>query len=311
MTFEEKLKHSDIISSGYLEKGKDVKTTKSRIIGILLTLIIATYTVFTTIRKYQTVSETSGIGIQDQALLILSFVVIFLKVIFSFILAFYKKSIYALNHDRSYSAIQVASNIILLILFIINMYNYSVMLDLSHNWDPSLDPLANLKELSLKDKNSTFFFIVTIVINVPLILKVILFSFKHGGIFYLSFIMIPLFIIFFFKFIRNTKDEFFEFQNVSTHEDKYYLVNKRKINMKNYIRDEKLEKFFTLAVIFLIVCVSLKLSLLNSGLEEYALILICVGVCGYISNLAYFLDLRANMHLDTLSRKFDNRVEEL
>ena len=89
MTFEEKLKHSDIISSGYLEKGKDVKTTKSRIIGILLTLIIAAYTVFTTIRKYQTVSETSGIGIQDQALLILSFVVIFLKVISSIVFLFF------------------------------------------------------------------------------------------------------------------------------------------------------------------------------------------------------------------------------
>lgn len=310
MTFEEKLKHSTIVGSGYLEKGKDVKTTKSRIIGLLLTLVIAAYTVYSTIKKYQTVELASDtVNIADQALLIVSLIAVGLKVIFSIILASYKKSIYALNHDQTIRAIQTASNIVLLLLFIINMHNYYVILDIGNNWDVTKNPNDNLNALSLKDKDSTFFFVVTLAINVPLLLKVILFSFKHGGIFWLSFILVFLFPIFILKFIKNTKDVFYEFQNVSGHNDKYYLVNKRKIDIKHYIRDTKFEKFFTIAVIFIIIYVALKFCLLNLGLEDYIFIPIFLATAGFISNLIYFFDLRMNMHLDELSRKFSERID--
>ena len=51
MTFEEKLKKSEILDDGYIEKGKEVKNKKNRYIGIILALLLAAYTIYINISK--------------------------------------------------------------------------------------------------------------------------------------------------------------------------------------------------------------------------------------------------------------------
>ncbi|MCR5232200.1 MAG: hypothetical protein K6B64_06100, partial [Acholeplasmatales bacterium] len=90
MTFEEKLKNSEILDDGYIEKGKEVKNKKNRYIGIILALLLAAYTIYINISKYQYLAhiiETDSHQLDD-TLLIISFIAIGLKLILSFIIAF-------------------------------------------------------------------------------------------------------------------------------------------------------------------------------------------------------------------------------
>ena len=308
MTFEEKIKNSEVLEEGYIEKGKEVKNLKSRLISLLLAVVLAAYTIYTNMKKYDVINNRvyEGNYQLDTVLLIVSFVALTIKVFFTVILAFLKKSIYAMNHYKTYRAIEILSSLVLIIIFSINMYNYITILDLKNNWDYALDFKDNLQKLSMYDKNSTFFFIVTIVINVPLLFKTIIFSFKNGGIFYLSFIIVFLFPIFLIKFINNTKDIFYEFKDSKEHK-KYYLMKKRKMTIPHYIRDVKLEKFFSMVVVFVLILVPTRMA--TMAIEGYSW-LVVFGIFGFVSNLVYFFDLRINLHLDSLSHKFINKTIE-
>lgn len=256
MTFEEKIKHSRVVTEGVQKKGYKIKTRKSRWIGIVFSLAIIAYTLMSTILKINK-TDVASAPLYEQIIIVVTFIAIVLKVIFSFTLSIIKKSVYAMNHLGTYSIIEALSNINLGIILAINFYNYYTLLNIHDLWDSKKAVVDNIRLLFLEDGFKTFLFIATLVINVPLVIKLILFSLGNGLILYLAIVLIPFSPFLFISIIKNNNRIFYEFED---YDKDYYIVRRRYVTKKSYGLAKGLRKlifFGLLAFLFFVLATNL------------------------------------------------------
>ncbi|MCR5232135.1 MAG: hypothetical protein K6B64_05755, partial [Acholeplasmatales bacterium] len=89
---------------------------------------------------------------------------------------------------------------------------------------------------------------------------------------------------------------------------KYYLIRKRKITIKNYVKDVKMDKFVSLLIVIALIFVAVRFSFKGAN-NESVFWLVFLGISGFVSNLIYFFDLRINMHLDSLGKRLKKSLE--
>ncbi|MBR6071416.1 MAG: hypothetical protein IKP77_01120 [Acholeplasmatales bacterium] len=293
MTFEEKIKCSRVVAEGVQKKGYKIKTRKSRWLGIVFSLLIIAYTLTTTILKIKK-TDLSSAPLIDQVVIVVSFVAIILKVIFSFTLSIIKKSVYSMNHLGTYNIIEALSNINLGVIFAANFYNYYTLLNIYELWDSKIAFIDNVRLLFLEDGFKTFLFIVTILINVPLIVKLLLFSLGNGLILYLGIVLIPFSPFIFTYIIKDNNRLFYEFED---YDKDYYIVRRRYVEKKSYglfMGLKKLLLFILIAVGFLVLAINLygkPLRLITWGEFAQYFLPFIIGY-GYIIGLAFLLKIK-------------------
>lgn len=259
MTFDEKVKNSYIELEAIHEKGKSIKSKKSRWIGILFSAIIIAYTLIATILKIRKIDKDAfmdSVATVDELLIILSFVVIFNKIVFSIILAFIKKSIFAMNHFTAYRIIDTLANLNLLGLFVINIYNYLSLMEAFYYWKTYPEFYGNFYTVFLSDWTRIISFVATIVINIPVFFKFIKFSLTNGIALYISVILIPFTPFTLLSYIRKNNRVFYEFVD---YDEDYYVIRKRVINLINYGLKKGLYKLLFVSLIGVVCFVSMLL----------------------------------------------------
>ncbi|MBR6072265.1 MAG: hypothetical protein IKP77_05485 [Acholeplasmatales bacterium] len=308
MTFEEKIKNSDVIAEGVLKKGSKVKTKKSRWIGIIFSLAIIVYTLVSTILKMKKLDQEQfydSVMTIDELLIVISFVAIFFKIIFSIVMAFVKKSIYSMNHLGTYGLLDALSNIDLIILFGINFYNYYTLLDLGDLWDSSLPFSENFHNMFLSNSWKTTSFVITLIINVPVLFKFLKFSLSNGLIIYISVALIPFAPFLLYGYLKKNNRVFYEFED---YDDKYYIVRKRCITKKFY----GFERFIIkLLIVCIIAALLFTMSMfaynkpLNVMTREdfYRYCLPYILIFGYIIALIYLFGSKVDKHLSEQNKE--------
>lgn len=233
MTFKEKINNSEIIDERLQLKNRRIMDKKSRLKSVLLTLIIVAYTLIINITKIMKLDKQEFFSNfdTDEFLILLSFVLLGFKIIFSCIKSFTKKSLFQLNHITAYTIIDACNMLILVGLFAINIYNYSTILDLGNNWDGDNTFWQNIGNLILKDFFHSMLFYMTIIINIPVLFKFIIFSITNGAILYISFVTAVVAPIMVICYLKRTNRIFFEYCD---YDNKYYLIRKRYINKFGY-----------------------------------------------------------------------------
>ena len=112
MKFKDKVANSLVLKEGQKRKSRKVKTKKGRTLGIIITFSTIAYLIFINILKFYKVDKSTFFDSEitnDEILLYVAFATIILKIVFSSILAFLKKSIYSLNHYKLYNVIDILS----------------------------------------------------------------------------------------------------------------------------------------------------------------------------------------------------------
>lgn len=294
MDFKTKIKNSTILREGIIPKGVDVKKKKNRIISIIISFILIAYSLIMTYLKYDKVKETlfNEVLTLDELILIISIVAIIIKAIVTIFQAFMKKSIYALNHFKLYKAIDLIANFDLLILFACNMYNYGTLLDIKNRWtDPSL--MNNIKALFLADFKTALLFFVTIIINVPTVLKFLKFSFTRGIFLYLSALLVALSPLFIIIYLNKYESIFYEFEDF---DNDYYTARERKITLKHNKARTFFIKFLVLASIFGIayfISYYFIINLMTANDKSYTW-MISFLILGYFGNVLFFFNALIN-----------------
>lgn len=315
MTFEEKVKNSNVVAEGVLKKGRKVKTKKSRWIGIAFSLAIVAYTLVSTILKMQKLNKDEfydSFMTIDELLIIISFVAILFKVIFSIIMAFVKKSIYSMNHLGTYGILDALSNIDLILLFGINFYNYYTLLDLGDLWDSGLPFSENFHNMFLSDAMKTTGFVVTLIINIPVLFKFLKFSLTNGLIIYISIALIPFAPIMLYSYLKNNNRIFYEFED---YDDKYYIVRKRCITKRFYGFEKFLIKIILVCIIAALLFVmsmsvySKPLNLMTSD-DFYRYCLPYILIFGYIIALIYLFGAKVNKYLSTQNKELKYSINK-
>lgn len=251
MTFREKIINSTIIDERLQRKSNRIKDKKARLKSVLLTLIIVAYTLIITITKIMKLDKQeffSNFG-TDELLILLSFVLIGFKIVFSCIISFTKKSLFQLNHLTFYSIVDACNVLVLVGLFAINIYNYSTILDLGNNWNSNNTFWQNIGNLILKDFFHSMLFYMTIIINIPALFKFLIFSITNGAILYVSLVtalLAPIMVLF---YLKRTNRLFFEYTD---YDNRYYLIRRRYINKRGYGFSKFCIKVLVISIIFFI-----------------------------------------------------------
>ncbi|MBQ9449619.1 MAG: hypothetical protein IJU60_07090 [Acholeplasmatales bacterium] len=309
MTFNDKVKCSDIVATSYIRKGNAYKPPKKRVISIIFALILALYTILMCYLGYEK-HKTQYAEFVDAFYLFMLIAPVFLaiiKVVFSIIFAFIKNSIYSINHEQLYKFLHMLSDVDMLLILVFNIFNYYFFAghDVNLYWDKSASFFTNIGNLLSKDNRDLFAFLLTIIINLPIVFHAIGFTFRNGGILYLSIFISPIWPIFFFKYLHNTRKDFYEYK--SYNED-YYEVNYRMINKKHYKFGVNLTKFTFCALILMGgLILGNFINIHISYVDFYNRIAgMGVGYCiaGALINYAYFFDLRLSMAIDEKAKKF-------
>lgn len=300
MTFQEKIKNSTIIDERLQKKNRRIKDKKSRLKSILLTAIIVVYTLIITITKIMKLNKEeffNNFG-TDELLILLSFVLLTFKIIFSIIISCTKKSLFQLNHLTFYSIVDACNVLVLAGLFFINIYNYSSILDLSTNWKNNNTFMQNITNLMLKDFFHSCLFYMTIIINIPVLFKFFIFSVTNGAILYISFITAVLSPIMVLCYLKRTNRIFFEY---TEYDNKYYLIRRRYINKFGYGFSRFIVKLVIVAVIFTINYFLFKSSFESVGVNAKTIQVVTyimpAYVTGYLISLIYLY-----------KRKMENKV---
>ena len=308
MTFKDKINNSDVLMTLEVQKGKDVKNKKSRIIGIILSIFVAILTIFTTVtKKYYADKEI------DIIISVISIVLAIMKIIFSIVIAIFKKSVFSLNHYRTYRFLEINSNFILLLIFIINMYNVFSSNDLQDFLDTYDNKFNGLIEFYKYKTFDGLMLALKVILAIPLLIKFISFTFRNGGRAYIAHLLVPIFPIFLFKFLFRNNRIFFEYKD--EYED-YYVIYKRRINTKNYGLKVFLIKLLLVVACFLVVLFLIKsmwVSVRKYIKDDFFMYLTIYMVYGLVINLIYLFDNKdlgiinkRTKELDKLNEKEEN-----
>lgn len=317
MTFSDKVKYSEIVKTGYLRKGVAYKPPKKRIVSLIFAIILAIYTILMCYLGYEKHKDQYSNFIESFYLfmLIAPVFLAILKVIFSIIFVFIKNSIYSINHYQTYKFIKMLSDIDMILILAFNIFNYVYFAghDVNLYWDKTLNFFDNMKTILSKDNRDLLAFLVTIVINLPIIFNVIGFTFKNGGIVYSSIFISPLWPIFFIKYLKNTRKDFYEY---TSYNENYYEVHHRVITKKFYRFGVNLTKFtFVALIVFAGMLVGNFIPIKGvSNIDFYnRLVGMGIGYCisGAIINYAYFYDLRQSRAIDKHARRFAYSLDDI
>ena len=316
MTFEDKVKCSEIIGTGYLRKGKAYKGPKKRIMSLLFALIMAAYTILMCYLGYEKHKDQYSNFIDGFYLFMLVAPVFLaiLKVIFNIIFVFIKNSIFSINHYKAYKFIKMLSDIDLMFILFFNIFNYYMFAghDVNLRWDKDANIITNLANLFSKDNRDLFAFLITVIINLPALIHIIKFTFKNGGILYISIVISFLWPIFFIKYLHNTRADFYEY---TSYDDNFYEVHHRLITKKHYRFGVNLTKFMFVALI-VIACMFygnfLPINISKLNYENYLIgMSIAWIIAGTLINYAYFYDLRQSIAIDNHAKKFYLTIDDI
>ena len=235
MSFEDKVASAEVVKEGYMPKGDIVKTKGQRIKGILISFLVAAYVIALTILKLKKMDfdmDFNAKMIADKIVIILSFTSAALKIIFSIILAFLNKSVYSLNHYKTYKILEVLANLNLLVVFFVSFYNYTTLLMLETGVNSIFTKEFYRKVFQDQETTKNVIMLaLTIIINVPLLLKFISFSLKTGGKLYISAFLTPFAPIFILKYLSKENRTFYQFES---YDDKKYIIREMRITTKGY-----------------------------------------------------------------------------
>ena len=304
MTFENKIKHSVIMNQGLQKKGKKIKTGKKRLLSLLLSLALVLYTVYTLVLKINKLRSDDLFTTSEITVVVLTVIVLSFKVLYGIINSFMKNTLYMMNHYGKYYILSMLSNLNLLFLFILNMYNYITVLDLINLWNHDISFLENFKFFFANDFKDTLFFIVTIVINLPVLLKFLGYTLKHYIFIYLSFPTLPAAPILFILFLTKYNDVFYEYEN---YDEEYYLVRKRKIKKTFYGFSCFIKKLIYMAILYGIITfitfAFISNTMTSGSTTPFPFYLISLFPFAYFVNLSFFSKVFISIAIEKFQKK--------
>lgn len=311
MTFAKKIENSIVINDTLRKKAKFIKSKKRRIFGIILTAMIIIYLLVTNMIKFKGVDKSTFFDndvTKDEMILYISFVAVILKILFSIINSFFKKSLFFLNHYKIYTLFDILSNIDLLVILAINIYNYVIIFNSYNIWDRQLPLAENLKALFSQNPFRLVLFFATIVINVPAIINFISYHLRYYVVFVASFFIAFGAPTFFMRFIRMDNDIFYQ---CAEYDDENIIVLTRKINIKNYNRNIALLKILLVIIVCGLVYITTYFifPLLYPKVEEFYIFNLVAGwFMLYSINVIYFFRIITNRALTKTKRIANNNT---
>lgn len=301
MTFKRKIECSEVLAASFKKKSKKIKGKKNRLFGIIVSLAMILYLAITTFIKYKDIDKTTFFDsnfTKEEIILYISFVAIILKIIFSFINAFLKKSIFSLNHYIVYTTIDVLSSIDLFVILALNLYNGYYLLDIGSFWQDVI-VLSDLIEYLFKsDIKRTLLLLATVIINIPVVIKLITYILRYWIVIFTSAISLPAFPILTFYYLIFDNNVFYEYSDYS---EDYYVIKKRLIINIGYDWSTFMKR---LAIILMVSLPTYLLWLLMEEAEMLTFIdekyVLLVGIIpvGFLLNLVFYSKKLSNSKLN-------------
>ena len=243
---------------------------------------------------------------EDELVLYISFIAIGLKILFSIINVFLKKSYFLLNHYKLFTTIDILSNFVVLTILIINIYNYVTIVDLFEVWDNDYSFIENIKELVIEDSNKTLLFFATILINIPAIIKFAIYFTRYFVIIAGSYVFIPATLLIVYKYISSESGYFYEYKDYNS---QFFIIRLRLIDDKDYKRSIILSRVLKVlivgGIIYLLALLLIGYFIFENIDGPLGLLIALIPVF-YVWNALYLSRKLTNRALNKSSKKIDD-----